>query len=52
MLETASERRFGLYNTVQLGGRDNQLCLSDIELGLDLTALGDISSVAQLGALS
>jgi hypothetical protein len=47
-METASERRFAFCDTVKLGARDNQLCLSDFELGLDLTALCTIDSVTQL----
>ncbi len=44
----ASERRFALCKAVQLGARDNQLCLSGIEFGLDLTALRTVDGVTQL----
>jgi len=47
-METASERRLAFCKAVHLGARDNQLCLSDFELGLDLTAFRTVFSVAQL----
>jgi hypothetical protein len=47
-MEPASERRFAFYKTVQLGRGDNQLCLSEFKLGLDLTALRTVFSVTQL----
>ncbi len=51
-METASEGRLAFCKAVKLGARDNELCLSHFELGLDLATLGAIHCVEQLGTLS
>jgi hypothetical protein len=50
MTSPASKRRLGFCKVIHLGRRDGQFRLGDFKLGLDLTALRAINSVAQLGS--